>query len=532
MDIEIEETCRELLISLSRLSQVAFEIRDTDGRRLFPEDDPSEDAATEKACVRVSQDASTRHALLHESVPGKADIFCIPVLHNGWVACALLSRFGPGVLESDDDGQIAEDHRHLLAALARLIEAQISFKAESDKMAEELTQSFEDLYLYSRIESHGRTLHFSETMLRDLVEELMQTMRAQMAFTSLPEVREYETLICDPSFTADVPDLDGFTKELVAAIPSEAPSLSEGFFIVNDSAESDAYRVLHPEPFRFLAVTIQRDDKFFGYLCMVSFDMGEIFRRSEFWLLKSLASSTAAAFENSRLYTESLRIAERERLIRNIFQKYVPKAVAEAILKKGEQDLIKLGEKRLLTLLNVDIRGYSRMSKRIRAEDMVQVLNYFFRTMGTVIMDHDGIVDKYLGDGLLAIFGAPAASENSALDAALAAIEMVDQLEAVDAFSRETYRMQVQVGISINTGEAIVGNIGFENKMDYTVIGDVVNDTFRLQELTREKMNSIYISESTRKLLPPDIAVRSLGQRMLGKNEQQMVVYEVTGTTG
>ena len=89
--------------------------------------------------------------------------------------------------------------------------------------------------------------------------------------------------------------------------------------------------------------------------------------------------------------------------------------------------------------------------------------------------------------------------------------------------------MPVRIGISINTGEAIVGNIGFEKKMDYTVIGDAVNDTFRLQDLTREKLNSIYISESTYTSLPPEIDVRPLGKRILGESDQAMTVYEVVG---
>ena len=118
-------------------------------------------------------------------------------------------------------------------------------------------------------------------------------------------------------------------------------------------------------------------------------------------------SSTAVAIENSRLFSESVQMAEKERYVRNIFQKYVPEAVADEILERGDRDLIGLGERRLVTLLNVDIRGYSRMSKKLRSEDVVSVLNYFFMTMGSAVLKHHGILDKYLGDGILAYFGAP-----------------------------------------------------------------------------------------------------------------------------
>ena len=534
MTLDIGKPFEELLGSLSRFSWMTFEIRDVDGMRLFPDGDLQTDDPGESDIRAMSDRIVSQGQFVHDRIRGD-DIFGMPVSRGDEILGTLLARHIPR--ETTDSSVSATTQETMpipevevfLARLIRMVEEHMTHQAESEQMAQELTQSFEDLHLYSRIETHGRTLHFSETMLKDLVEDLMVTMRAQMAFTYLPEVKEYETLIRDTSFTTAISDMEEFIRDLVNAIPPDAPSLDEGFFIINDSTASSEYRVLHPDPFRFLAVTIGRDDKFFGYLCMVSFNMDEIFRRSEFWLLKSLASSTAAAFENSRLYAESLRIAERERLIRNIFQKYVPEAVANDILKRGERDLIKLGEKRLLTLLNVDIRGYSHMSKRIRAEDMVQVLNYFFMVMGTVVLEHNGILDKYLGDGLLAIFGAPVTSANPALDATLAAIGMVDNLETVNAFSRERYRMPVRIGISINTGEAIVGNIGFEKKMDYTVIGDVVNDTFRLQDLTREKDNAIFISDTTYELVQSSVEVRSLGMRTLEKNENKMAVYEVIG---
>jgi class 3 adenylate cyclase len=415
-----------------------------------------------------------------------------------------------------------------LNQMAGIIEDKMADQAETEELVMELSQSFEDLNLYSRIKTHGSTLQFTETMLKNLVEELRGAMRAELAFAIMPELKQYDAVIYDEELKDRIPDVNAFAKKLIDTILRDAPSLAEHYFIINDSRQSEEYRPLHSDPYRFLAVAIQQDDKFFGWLGMVSFNMKEIFRNSEMLLLKSLASSTAAAFENASLYAESLRMAEKERFVRNVFQKYVPEEVANEMLNLGERDLIKLGEKKLLTLLNVDIRGYSKMSKKVRAEDMVEVLNYFFMVMGTVILKHKGMLDKYLGDGLLAIFGAPVTFPNPALDATLAAMEMVENLETANKYAKDRCGMPLKIGISINTGEAIVGNIGFEKKMDYTVIGDVVNDTFRLQDLTREKSNSIYISETTYLLVKSIIQTRSLGLRTLESNENEMVVYEVT----
>jgi adenylate cyclase len=253
------------------------------------------------------------------------------------------------------------------------------------------------------------------------------------------------------------------------------------------------------------------------------------FNEEDLNILKSVASSAAIALENSRLYTDSTNMAKKERLIRNIFQKYVPEEVTNEILGLGERDLITVGEKRPVTLLNVDIRGYSRMSKTAPAEEVVEVLNYFFMAMGKKVLKHKGILDKYLGDGLLAIFGAPVATRNPALDAVLAALEMTETMITVSKFSEERCGLSLKIGVSINTGDAIVGNIGFEKKMDYTAIGDVVNDTFRLQDLTREKPDSILVSNSTYRKIEPFVEARSLGIRALGNAESEMEVYEITG---
>ncbi len=253
------------------------------------------------------------------------------------------------------------------------------------------------------------------------------------------------------------------------------------------------------------------------------------FNEEDLNMLKSVASSAAIALENSRLYTDSTNMAKKERLIRNIFQKYVPEEVTNEILGLGERDLITVGEKRPVTLLNVDIRGYSRMSKEARAEDVVEVLNYFFMVMGKKVLKHKGILDKYLGDGLLAIFGAPVATRNPALDAVLAALEMTESMITVSKFSEDRCGLSLKIGVSINTGDALVGNIGFEKKMDYTAIGDVVNDTFRLQELTREKPDSILVSSATYQKIKPFVEARSLGIRPLGNAGGHMDIYEITG---
>ena len=243
--------------------------------------------------------------------------------------------------------------------------------------------------------------------------------------------------------------------------------------------------------------------------------------------LKAVSSSAAVAFENNRLYSESARLAEKERLIRTIFQKYVPEEIVNTILEKGEHEHIAVGERKIVTVFNIDIRGYSEMSKQAATEEVVEVLNYFFMKMGNIILRHRGMVDKYLGDGFLAIFGAPVATRNPALDATYAAIEMVKAIDDVSRLAVERCGVPLKIGISLNTGEAIVGNIGFDRKMEYTAIGDVVNETFRLQELTREKSGLILIGEATFQQVKSFVLAHPWGLREIGGRGGKMQVYEV-----
>ena len=214
-------------------------------------------------------------------------------------------------------------------------------------------------------------------------------------------------------------------------------------------------------------------------------------------LLQSIASSVSVAIENANLYNETVSMAENEREIRNIFQKFVPKEIVDKIVYGTETEQLEVEEFRMLTLVNIDIRGFSPLAQKIGPQKTVLVLNHFFSIMGGIVFKHHGIVDKYLGDGFLAIFGAPVSSIQDADNAIAAAIEMRESIAEVNSYFLKEISASVDTGISVHTGEVVVGNIGFDKKMDYTVIGDSVNIVFRLQEFTKAYPNSILISEKT-----------------------------------
>jgi class 3 adenylate cyclase/putative methionine-R-sulfoxide reductase with GAF domain len=247
-------------------------------------------------------------------------------------------------------------------------------------------------------------------------------------------------------------------------------------------------------------------------------------------LLQSIATSVCIALENARLYKETVSMAEHERDIRHMFQKFVPKEILDKILHDSEDGKPVVEELKTLTLLNIDIRGFSHLAKEIGTQKTVAMLNSFFSVMGGVVFKHHGIVDKYLGDGFLAFFGAPVSSTRDADNAVAAALEMKRSLATVNNYLSKTFDATVEMGISVHTGEVVVGNIGFEKKMDYTVIGDSVNTVFRLQNITKSFPNGILISENTLRAARSSLEVGEVKvSNDIFKDFSGMKVYELLG---
>ena len=185
---------------------------------------------------------------------------------------------------------------------------------------------------------------------------------------------------------------------------------------------------------------------------------------------------------------------KKEAKIRNIFQKYVPQELIDRFFQNPESMLV--GENRELSVLFSDIRSFTTISESMRPDDLVNSLNRYFSVMVDLIMARGGIVDKYIGDAIMAFFGAPVKHEDDAFQSVMAGIEMT---EAVKEFNRkqvESGKPEFKIGVGINYGEVTVGNIGTEKKMDYTVIGDMVNLASRLEGLTKPYHQELIIAET------------------------------------
>ena len=200
-------------------------------------------------------------------------------------------------------------------------------------------------------------------------------------------------------------------------------------------------------------------------------------------------------------------VAQRnERKIRSIFQKYVPKDVIDSIFTNPESALV--GENRILAILFTDIRSFTTISESFMPDELVKSLNQYFEMMVDIIYAHNGIADKYIGDAIMAFFGAPTKHENDPLEAVTAALEMQVALRKFNDRHLNEGKPQFLTGIGINYGVVTVGNIGSEKKMDYTIIGDPVNLGSRLEGLTKEYHQEVIFSESVFRKVKTELPCR------------------------
>ncbi len=220
---------------------------------------------------------------------------------------------------------------------------------------------------------------------------------------------------------------------------------------------------------------------------------------------------------------------ERERVrIRKAFESYVAPTVVQEMLKHPEQ--LRLGgERREITVLFTDIRGFTSMSENLDPESLVRLLHDFLNPMSNIIINHGGTIDKYMGDAIMAEFGAPLVQPDHALLACRAALEMAITLKNLNAQWQEQGRLPLKIGVGVNSGPAAVGNMGSERLFDYTAIGDNVNLASRLEGLNKYYGTSILISQSTAELLGDSFILREVDRVRVKGKAQAAAIFEMIG---
>jgi adenylate cyclase len=245
----------------------------------------------------------------------------------------------------------------------------------------------------------------------------------------------------------------------------------------------------------------------------------------------TLMLMTFLCYVSATLYIYFIREIKNNRL-RHAFGTYVsPEVVAQII--RDPSSLHLGGQRKLLTVMFCDIRGFTNYSERMDPQEIVGLLNKYLSRMSEIILKYKGTIDKYIGDAIMAFYGAPMHLDDHAEKACESALLMVKELQDFNAERAKEGQLPLEIGIGINTGEMTVGNIGSQKRFDYTVIGDPVNVGSRIEGLTKFFGLRILVSEFTYRSCKSDRYIfREIASVIVKGREKPLVVYELITNNG
>jgi adenylate cyclase len=405
----------------------------------------------------------------------------------------------------------------------------LPFRKESEvpefkKELSALERTNKVLYVLYEISRQLNSIHVFDELLNKIMDLIFVVIDADHGFLILTGERDREELI--PVVVKSREDQAGEQESLKASRTIINRVIRDGVALLTSNAMTDS-RLDHAKSLLLqqirsaICVPLWRKDKIIGVIQLESVRLDNQFAQEDLELLKAIGSQMAMVIEQASL-NEQIREEER---IRNRLERFHSPQVIDMILKGGQETLDDMMEPKdaTATILFADISGFTALAERMPPREVNLILNDFFSRMTDILFQYDGTLDKYIGDGLMAVFGAPMEKEDDAERAIRAAQEMMKALGAMMAGMPEERRFSIRIGI--NTGRVVAGNIGSSRRMDYTVIGDAVNTASRLESIAQP--NQILIGEETYERVQGKFSIRSIGHRKVKGKSVEVMVYEV-----
>ncbi len=273
-----------------------------------------------------------------------------------------------------------------------------------------------------------------------------------------------------------------------------------------------------------ICAPLKFENKIIGVLYVDNVTRPYHYTDEDITIFEILVNQAAAAIENARLF-EKIKIEERKRA--SLERYFSPQVIQEILSNENVLEL--KGVRKEISILFVDIRNFTNIAEEYDPKQVVDSLNEYFERMAKIIFKYNGVIDKFYGDGLMAFFGAPIETPFHFYNATLAACEMLKEVKNYRQFAKKNNLTPFFVGIGIHTGMATIGNIGSQEHMEYTAIGDSVNLAFRLSSIAGK--SEIVISESVYNLLKTtDFSmeiITPLGERYIKGKLQPVKVFSI-----
>ena len=387
-----------------------------------------------------------------------------------------------------------------------------------------LERSNKVLFILYEISRQLSSIHDFHELLNKIMDLIFMIIDADYGFLILTGDKEKDELIpvvlkCKDDHKKDKKELKAsrtiinkVIKDKVALLTSNAMADSR-----LDHAKSLFIRKIRSA----MCVPLFKKDKIIGVIQLDSLRFDSQFNKDDLELLRAIGSQMAMIIEQASL-NEQIRDEER---MRSRLERFHSPQVIEMILQGGQETKDNIMEPKDLTatILFADIIGFTHLAEQMPPRDINIILNQFFSRMTDIIFEYDGTLDKYIGDALMAVFGAPMEKADDAERTIRAALEMRKALAMMMAKTGEEKRFKIRIGI--NTGRVVAGNIGSPKRMDYTVIGDPVNIASRLESIADP--NQILIGEETYNLIKGKFNIREVGAKKIKGKRAEIMVYEV-----
>jgi len=421
------------------------------------------------------------------------------------------------LISTDTDKSLIESSLILAAKETKL-------EGEVDEEITSLERMNKVLFVLYEISRQLHTIHDFNELLTKIMDNLFVVIEADYGFVILtgdrgegdltPVVVKYkdDKVKAKGELRASRTIINRVVKDKVAVLTSNA---------MTDSRFDQAQSLMMQQIRSAMCVPLWKKDKVIGVIQLDSVRTGKQFTEDDLELLKAIGCQMAMVIEQASL---NEKIREEERM-RNRLERFHSPQVIEMILKESEEEQENIMEPKDLTatILFTDIIGFTQLSEEMSPREINLMLTQFFSRMTDIIFRNDGMIDKYIGDCLMAVFGAPMEKKKDSERAIRAAQEMRKELKKM--MESEGLEKKFSVRVGINTGKVVAGNIGSPSRMDYTVIGDPVNIASRLESIA--KPNQILIGEETYKLVKGKFKIKKIGPKRVKGKSAEIMVYEV-----